>query len=447
MADEPDKAEVVFAFSPALAVQGLLDFTKSEHSKIYKSAIREVCKEPFDCEAEGLFQFLKDVQDRADEMGWSDGILNITMGVTDDNEPVQERIIENYCTISLEKVIESKLQYINEQGREAQDTYMLYKCLMASLTNAAKKRISLWSDQYRIGNNDLCSGVSLLKIIIRESHLDTNATTNQMRTKLSNLDSYILTVDSDIGKFNQYVKLLLQSLTARNQKTSDLLINLFKGYGAVSDEVFRAWLMRKHWCISFWLLLRYCLFLMPCHSFLCLNPHCSGRRRRFVSEKSFGMHLQKSTSCWHFFRARMSAGSGSALDTSCLIKPCLKSSAAADANTVYESSQRAVPLCCDFVNDNFSLTASTYYPIDDGSVHHVPGPPNVPHQSCTMPPLPVYFPFSTNQKCTVALLKLLNDMNAPDYAFKAILTWARAAIADGFSFRPEGGKTHHRNVD
>ena len=243
MAEE--EPNVVFAFSPAQAVQGLLDYTKSEHSKIYKSAIREVCKEPFECEADGLYQFLKDIQDRADEMGWSDGILNITLEVTDDNEPVQEKLIDNYGTISLEQVVESELQYINEQGREAQDTFMLYKCLMASLSNSAKKRISLWSDQYRIGDNNLCSGVALLKIIVRESHLDTNATTNQIRTKLSNLDSYILTVDSDIGKFNQYVKLLVQSLTARNQKTSDLLINLFKGYGAVSDEVFRAWLMRK----------------------------------------------------------------------------------------------------------------------------------------------------------------------------------------------------------
>jgi len=243
MAEE--EPNVVFAFSPAQAVQGLLDYTKSEHSKIYKSAIREVCKEPFECEADGLYQFLKDIQDRADEMGWSDGILNITLEVTDDNEPVQEKLIDNYGTISLEQVVESELQYINEQGREAQDTFMLYKCLMASLSNSAKKRISLWSEQYRIGDNNLCSGVALLKIIVRESHLDTNATTNQIRTKLSNLDSYILTVDSDIGKFNQYVKLLVQSLMARNQKTSDLLINLFKGYGAVSDEVFRAWLMRK----------------------------------------------------------------------------------------------------------------------------------------------------------------------------------------------------------
>ena len=243
MAEE--EPNVVFAFSPAQAVQGLLDYTKSEHSKIYKSAIREVCKEPFECEADGLYQFLKDIQDRADEMGWSDGILNITLEVTDDNEPVQEKLIDNYGTISLEQVVESELQYINEQGREAQDTFMLYKCLMASLSNSAKKRISLWSEQYRIGDNNLCSGVALLKIIVRESHLDTNATTNQIRTKLSNLDSYIFTVDSDIGNFNQYVKRLVQSLTARNQKTSDLLINLFKGYGAVSDEVFRAWLMRK----------------------------------------------------------------------------------------------------------------------------------------------------------------------------------------------------------
>ena len=57
MAEE--EPNVAFAFSPAQAVQGLLDYTKSEHSKIYKSAIREVCKEPFECEADGLYQFLR----------------------------------------------------------------------------------------------------------------------------------------------------------------------------------------------------------------------------------------------------------------------------------------------------------------------------------------------------------------------------------------------------
>jgi hypothetical protein len=46
MAEE--ERNVVFPFSPVQAVQGLLDYTKSEHSKMYMSAIREVCKDPFE---------------------------------------------------------------------------------------------------------------------------------------------------------------------------------------------------------------------------------------------------------------------------------------------------------------------------------------------------------------------------------------------------------------
>lgn len=56
------------------------------------------------------------------------------------------------------------------------------------------------------------SGVALLKVVIRKHHLDTNATTsNQIRTKLSTPDTYIATtIDSKYGKFNQYVKLMIQ---------------------------------------------------------------------------------------------------------------------------------------------------------------------------------------------------------------------------------------------
>jgi arginine deiminase len=101
-----------------------------------------------------------------------------------------------------------------------------------------------------VGGRIYSSGVELLnKVIIWESqHLDTNATTNStIQTKLSNLGTYITMENSDIGLlFNQHVKqTLIQSFTARNQETSDLLLNLFKGYLAVSDETFRAWLGQK----------------------------------------------------------------------------------------------------------------------------------------------------------------------------------------------------------
>ena len=160
------------------------------------------------------------------------------------------------------------------------------------------------------------------------------------------------------------------------------------------------------------------------------------------------MHLQKSTSCWHFFRARMPAAgdhSGSAFDNCLLILRPIRS-LAEDANALLVSSQCTIRLCCDFVNDNFSTSESNAHPFDDACVRRFPVSPQAPHHACASPPPPI-FPYSTNQKWTVALLKLLDDMNAPDYAFKAILTWVRAAIADGFSFQPEGGTTHCRNVE
>ena len=181
-------------------------------------------------------------------MGWIDRILNINVTPEEEGgDAEEENLLENYGTVTLEQVLASEKTYIAEQERKAQDTYMLYQCLMSSLSSEAKKKVMIWADQYQIEVDGarFNSGVALLKVIIRESHLDTNATTNQIRTKLSSLDTYVATVNGDIGKLNQYAKLLVQSLAARNQTTSDLLINLFKGYGAVSDEGFRAWLLRK----------------------------------------------------------------------------------------------------------------------------------------------------------------------------------------------------------
>ena len=84
----------------------------------------------------------------------------------------------------------------------------------------------------------LPSGLCFLTVIIRESHLDTNATTGMIRTKLSNVDSYIQVVGNDVTKFNGYVKTLLDTLASRGETTQDPLTNLFKGYGSCSDKTF-----------------------------------------------------------------------------------------------------------------------------------------------------------------------------------------------------------------
>ena len=114
---------------------------------------------------------------------------------------------------------------------------------MNSLTQAGKDKVRLWSDQFILNGRE--SGILLLKIIIRESHLDTNATTNSIRTQLSNLDEYITTIGCDIIKFNEHVKRLLEQLKARGGGTHDLLTNLFKAYIAVKDSRFGDYVNEK----------------------------------------------------------------------------------------------------------------------------------------------------------------------------------------------------------
>ena len=59
---------------------------------------------------------------------------------------------------------------------------------------------------------------------------------------------------------------------------------------------------------------------------------------------------------------------------------------------------------------------------------------------------PDAFVHTTDQKWTVSLLKILDDMHAPDYAFGQVLGWARDAQTAGFSFRPPGGLSRSKQI-
>jgi hypothetical protein len=52
-------------------------------------------------------------------------------------------------------------------------------------------------------------------------------------------------LDSDVESFNFYVKAQIKSLSARGETSSDLLVNLFKGYKAANDVEFLDFIWRK----------------------------------------------------------------------------------------------------------------------------------------------------------------------------------------------------------
>ena len=238
-------AQPPFALHPAEAIPGVIDLTTQEGIKLYQDATRLFYSDPtdcFNCEAPGLHGFLKEVEGRASRFGWRDAILEIP---NDINNPLggMKNLLTHYGELSLEHLHAWENTYLHGILRAAQDTAHLHLCLMNSLTQAGKDKVRLWSDQFILNGRE--SGILLLKIIIRESHLDTNATTNSIRTQLSNLDEYITTIGCDIIKFNEHVKRLLEQLKARGGETHDLLTNLFKAYIAVKDTRFVDYINEK----------------------------------------------------------------------------------------------------------------------------------------------------------------------------------------------------------
>ena len=57
------------------------------------------------------------------------------------------------------------------------------------------------------------------------------------------------------------------------------------------------------------------------------------------------------------------------------------------------------------------------------------------------------FMHTLDQKWTIDLLKVLDNMNAPDYAFKDILLWARGANSANYTFNPPGGLSRSKSID
>ena len=233
-----------FYLNPASAMVGILDFTKVESRKYFHKATKKLdSEELFDCSPENMHHFLKLLEYRASEHGWDDyisGVLWIPEDATDPNSEL--RYLPNeYGRVTIDQINAFERTYLGTERRVAQDSYMLFQCLMNSLSKEARMRIEAWENEYIIENNSGIksqSGNLLLKVIIRESHLDTNATTQSIRMKLSNLDDHMLKISSNITQFNGYVKLLVRSLQARGQRAEALLSHLFKGYLAASDKSF-----------------------------------------------------------------------------------------------------------------------------------------------------------------------------------------------------------------
>lgn len=175
-------------------------------------------------------------------MGWDTSVLSIpddAANITGDAKDY----LDHYGEITLEHLKDVAKTYTANQNRAAQDSMMMYTCLHETLSKVGRDKVTLHSKDYIV--NGLESGILFLKIIVRESMIDTNATTSTIRDQLIDLHAYLAQVGFDISKMNQHAQMLLEALRARGETTNDLLNNLFKAYKTVKDDDFMTYIKAK----------------------------------------------------------------------------------------------------------------------------------------------------------------------------------------------------------
>lgn len=235
------------AFSLAAGSNGkLIDYASREGMRIAEGA-KAPLKPDFNLKADNLQVFVTSVHDRGEEYGYNldDGILNVPNAAGE-----KGNICIAYSMRTIEEVRNHAAGYVFQQTRKAQDSVNLYQCLMNSLASEAKATILQFQDEYTLvdpanSKRKLKPGALLLRVMVRESHIDTKFTSREVRLQLSSLDIFMVKCGSDIDVFNKHVNRLLMKLAAREEVTEDLHANILKGYKACGDKKFRDYVDRQ----------------------------------------------------------------------------------------------------------------------------------------------------------------------------------------------------------
>ena len=143
----------------------------------------------FDFDPDGLMDFIQLVKDRSNMLGYQDLFL-----VTDNSDPANLVVcafLQNYGILSLEQFQVHAATYALAQGRLAQESAQIYCAIMNYLSATGRAKISVWSADYSMPNGQP-DELILLKVIIRESNVNTQATAAYIRQQLASLDYFML---------------------------------------------------------------------------------------------------------------------------------------------------------------------------------------------------------------------------------------------------------------
>ena len=233
----PPVVPAPFALLPGFAnAEVALDFTKGNDIKLFNRAI-EGNSTKFDLQEDNLMVFLESIKEKSRIYNWTE-VTNVP-----DSTGIVRDVLESYGLVTLTDCQAHAEQYINDETRQAQNSMMMYLYIVNSLSDQAKIIVFASPDQYTIDGRP--SGISLLKVIIGKSTIDTIATIDLLQNSLQNLEQKMMDYKSNIREFNLYVTQKRSALIARGHPPTELKRQLFKAYLKCGDEEFNRFINMK----------------------------------------------------------------------------------------------------------------------------------------------------------------------------------------------------------
>ena len=135
----------------------------------------------FAADAAGLHGFINNMEERSLEADWGPVLL---MPLDLANPLVSVPFLANYGRFELSHVMAYSETYVDAYNRAAQDNHQIVIAIWASLSEEGKAKIVPWQADYKVASGKT-SAMGLIKVIIRESRVDSNATTRRIREQLS----------------------------------------------------------------------------------------------------------------------------------------------------------------------------------------------------------------------------------------------------------------------
>jgi len=152
-------------------------------------------------------------------------------------------LLMQYSTISISDCKNTAQGYLklDQNGelvinKQSQMSTQMLTCIQVSISDECALKVVTNGETYEVEvkNGDESEMVQddplYLRILILRVTFDSRSTVSYIQRTLSELDDYMTSVENNETTFNEFVRLQLDTLTARGESSSDVMVNLFKGY-------------------------------------------------------------------------------------------------------------------------------------------------------------------------------------------------------------------------